>query len=164
MTVAPPPSLRLRAPRRTVRAALRELVDSRQILANMVRRDFAAKHKNSFFGMAWSLVNPLLLVGIFSFVFWFLGAQGVGGNRTYPFALFFFCGIAIWNLFSAGLLGATTSIVGGAYLIKKVYFPREILPLSQVFASLITFVFEFVVLMVAAPFFHVYPHWTLLLA
>src|SRR5439155_17118544 len=106
--------------------------------------------------------NPLLLVGIFSFVFWFLGAQGVGGNRTYPFALFFFCGIAIWNLFSAGLLGATTSIVGGAYLIKKVYFPREILPLSQVFASLITFGFEFLVLMVAAPFFGVYPYWTLL--
>src|SRR5439155_27378933 len=110
VTTGPPLELVRRAPRRTISASLRELWEARQILANMVRRDFSAKHKNSFFGMAWSLVNPLLLVAIFSFVFWFLGARGVGGNRTYPFALFFFCGIAIWNLFSAGLLGATTSI------------------------------------------------------
>ncbi|MDQ3871268.1 MAG: ABC transporter permease [Chloroflexota bacterium] len=161
MTTAPAPSLRLRAPRRTIGEALRELRDSRQILANMVRRDFAAKHKNSFFGMAWSLVNPLLLVGIFSFVFWFLGAPVVG-KRGYPFAMFFFCGITLWNLFSAGLTGATGSIVGGAYLVKKIYFPREILPLSQVFAALITFGFEFFVLMVAGLLFGVYPYWTLL--
>jgi ABC-2 type transport system permease protein len=148
------------APRRTIVGALRELVEARQILANMIRRDFSAKHKNSFFGMAWSLVNPMLLVAIFSFVFYFLGAQ-VQGEKHYSFAIFFFCGITLWNFFSGALTGATGSIVAGGYLLKKVYFPRDILPLSQVFAALITFAFEFVVLMVAAPFFHVRPHWTL---
>src|SRR5439155_10642522 len=71
VTTGPPLELVRRAPRRTISASLRELWEALQILANMVRRDFSAKHKNSFFGMAWSLVNPLLLVAIFSFVFWF---------------------------------------------------------------------------------------------
>lgn len=160
MSLAPPPSALVRAPRRTILGALRELVAARQILANMVRRDFAAKHKNSFFGMAWSLVNPLLIVAVFSFVFYFLGAR-VQGETRHPFAIFFFCGITLWNFFSVALTGATGSIVTGGYLLKKVYFPREILPLSQVFAALITFAFELIVLMVAAPFFGVRPHWTL---
>ena len=160
MTTGPPLELVRRAPRRTISASLRELWEARQILANMVRRDFSAKHKNSFFGMAWSLVNPLLLVAIFSFVFWFLGAR-VQGPRDYPFAIFFFCGITLWNLMAGALTSATGSIVAGGYLIKKVYFPREILPLSQVFAALITFVFEFVVLMVAALVFGITPSWTL---
>ena len=160
MAVAPPAGLRLSARRRSIRGALREVAASRQILANMVRRDFAAKHKNSFFGMAWSLVTPLLTVGVYSFAFYFLGAR-VQGDRTVPFAIFFFCGLTLWNLFASGVTGATGSVVGGAYLIKKVYFPREILPLSQVFAALITFAFEFAVLMVLAPLLGVTPNWTL---
>jgi homopolymeric O-antigen transport system permease protein len=163
MMSAPPPSLRVPARRRTIRESFSELNGSRLILANMVRRDFASKHKNSFFGMAWSLINPLLLVAIFSVAFWFMGARVVG-NRTYPFALFFFGGITLWNFFSTALVSATGSIVGGGYLIKKIYFPRDILPLSQVFAALITFFFEFLVLMAAAPLFHVYPSWTLVFA
>src|SRR5687768_12441519 len=131
MTLAPPPSARARAQRRTVVGALREVWESNQILANMIRRDFSAKHKNSFFGMAWSLVNPMLLVAIFSFVFYILGARAAP-NRPYPFALFFFAGLVLWNFFSSGLQSATGSVVGGRHLIQKVYFPRKILPMSQV--------------------------------
>lgn len=143
-------------PGRGIVFSIREVIADRQILANFVRRDFAAQHRNSFLGFLWSLLNPLLLVAVFSLVFKVLRAapQGRGGA---PFAVFFFSGLTIWNLFSTSVQASTSSIVGSRHLIQKVYFPREILPLSIVLSNTITFLFESVVLLLAIGTFYELP-------
>lgn len=143
-------------PGRSILSSVREVVADRQILANFVRRDFAAQHRNSFLGFLWSLLNPLLLVAVFSLVFKVLRAapQGAGGA---PFAIFFFTGLTVWNLFSASIQGSTSSIVGSRDLIQKVYFPREILPMSVVLSNAITFLFGLVVLIPTIGIFYELP-------
>lgn len=158
----PPVSLST-PPRRGIVDSTREVIKSRQILGNLVRRDFSTQHRNSFLGLAWSLLNPLLMVGVFSIVFKIFRAAPQGAIQA-PFAIFFFCGLTLWNLFSASVSNSSSSIVGGGYLIQKVYFPREILPLSTVFSAMITFAFEFLVLIVVMFSFGVIPDWHALLA
>ncbi len=143
-------------PGRSLLQSVKEVVADRQILANFVRRDFAAQHRNSVLGFLWSLLNPLLLVGVFSLVFKVLRAapQGSGGA---PFALFFFSGLTIWNLFASSIQSTTSSIVDSRHLIQKVYFPREILPMSVVLSNAVTFLFESVVLVLAVSIFYRIP-------
>jgi lipopolysaccharide transport system permease protein len=140
-------------PGRSVRESIAELASSRQILANFVRRDFAAQHRNSFLGFIWSLLHPLLLVAVFTGVFRLLRSSPQGAHGA-PFAVFFFSGLVVWRLFSESIQNATASIVTSRNLIQKVYFPREILPLSQVLSGGITFAFEFVVLLLATAVFY----------
>lgn len=135
-----------RMPHRGFRQAVSELYESRDILRNMIRRDYTTKHKNNVLGVAWSILNPLLLVAIFSVVFkYFLGVKPAPSSEA-PFAVWFFAGLTFWNLFAVSVTTSVSSIIGGAYLIHKVYFPREILPISMDFSAAIQFVFEFVVL------------------
>ena len=155
--------LRPDAARRTragsVRGELVDLVRSRELLSNLVLRDLKVRHRGTFLGMLWSLANPLLTVGLYYVVFkYILGALPVNdlprpdGARV-PFAIYFFCGLTLWNFFSGSLISATGSVVGSSYLLRKVYFPRSILPLSAVLSSLITFGFEFAVLLVTVVLF-----------
>ncbi len=151
------------APRRTrlgtVRAELVDLIRSRELLANLVLRDLKVRHRGTFFGLLWSLANPLLTVGLYYVVFkYILGALPVKDlprpdGHTVPFAIYFFCGLTLWNFFSGALVLATGSVVGSSYLLRKVYFPRSILPLSSVLSSLVTFGFEFAVLLVTVVLF-----------
>ncbi len=136
--------------------SVKEVIADRQILANFVRRDFAAQHRNSFLGFLWSLLNPLLLVAVFSLVFKVLRAAPQG-NEGAPFAVFFFTGLVLWNLFSNSIQGSTSSVVGSRHLIQKVYFPREILPMSIVLSNAITFLFEAIVLVLAVTIFYRVP-------
>lgn len=156
----PPPPRKLR--RRTLVESVREVIEARQILANLVRRDFSTQHRNSFLGLTWSLLNPMLTVAVFTLVFKIFRAAPTGTLQV-PFALFFFTGLILWNLFSASVVSGSTSIVSGGYLIKKVYFPREILPMSAVIAAVITFCFELIVLMIAMLIFGVVPDWHVIL-
>lgn len=155
----PPPK---KPKRRSLPESVREVIEARQILANLVRRDFSTQHRNSFLGLAWSLLNPMLTVAVFTLVFRIFRAAPTGTLQV-PFALFFFSGLILWNLFSSSVVSGSTSIVGGGYLIQKVYFPREILPLSAVISAAITFAFEFVVLIVVMLLFGVMPDWHMVL-
>jgi ABC-2 type transport system permease protein len=151
------------APRRTRVETLRsELVDlrrSRELLTNLVVRDLKVRHRGTFFGMVWSLANPLLIVGLYYMVFNFiLGGPPVDDlarpdGHAIPFAIYFFCGLTLWNFFNTSLITSTISVVGSSYLLRKVYFPRAILPLSAVLSSLVTFGFEVAVLLVAVLLF-----------
>ena len=135
--------------------SVRELLGARELTANLVRRDLKVRHRGTFFGMLWSLTTPLLVVAIYYFVFKLVFKSSPAedlprpdGNPV-PFALYFFCGLTLWNLFATSVSASTTSIVGSGYLLHKVYFPRAILPLSTVLSALITFGFEFAVLLIA---------------
>lgn len=105
-------------------------------------RELKARYKSSVLGFVWSLLNPLGMMLIFTFVFTVMMP-----NRQLPkFPIFFLCGYLPWQFFSSGVASSLTSIVGNSNLVKKVYFPREVLPLSTVLANLVNFLLAMVVL------------------
>ena len=112
----------------------RELVRRRFLLRNLIVRDLKVRYKNSVLGVLWSLLNPLLMMVVFSLVF---GALSPNGPRQYP--VFFLVGLLPWNFFSGALLSGTASITSNQHLVKKVYFPREILPIAAVLSNLVNF-------------------------
>ena len=151
-------------PARSIGESLRELRASRDLLVQMVRRDLTAKHAGSFLGFFWSLLSPALLVAVYATVFWVMGFTPTKGEfNDLPFALFFFGGLVLWNIFNAGVAGGTASIVGAGFLVRKIYFPREILPLAVVLSALVTFCFEFAVLVVFQAALGHPPSWTIVL-
>ena len=119
-----------------------ELYSYRELLKNLVVRDLKVRYKNSFLGILWSLLNPLLMTLVFTIVFTLMLPGG--GQENYP--VFFMCGFLPWTFFSTSVSGATGSIVDSAGLIKKVYFPREILPIAEVLANLVNFLLAMLVL------------------
>lgn len=119
-----------------------ELYRYRELIKNLVVRDLKVRYKNSVLGVLWSLLNPLLMTLVFTIVFTLMLPQYEIQN--YP--VFFMCGFLPWSFLASSLSGATGSIVNNAHLIKKVYFPREILPLAEVLSNLINFSFALPVL------------------
>ncbi len=115
---------------------LRELIAYRYLVSNLVVRDLKVRYKNSVLGIAWSMLNPLLMMLVFTMVFTIL-AGGMEGVSVPP--AFILAGLLPWNFFSGTLMVGTHSIVGNAHLIKKVYFPREVLPLSVMLSNLVHF-------------------------
>ena len=135
-----------------MQTGLNELVRTRELTANLVRRDLKVRHRGSFLGMLWSLTTPLLFVGLYWFIFKFVFRAALiddlprPDGRDVPFAVYFFAGLTLWNFVNSAVSGSTGSVTGSGYLLGKVYFPRAILPLSTVLSSLVTFAFELAVL------------------
>ncbi len=125
---------------------------NRELLLNLVRKELKLKYKNSTLGFFWSLLNPALYLVVFTFVF-----QVVLGSGLPYFAIFFLAGLLPWNLFSGSLGASTSSIVGNAGLIKKVWFPREVLPLSTISAGLVHYFLQLIVLALALAVFRYTP-------
>ena len=98
-----------------------------ELLAELVRKDLKVKYKNSALGFVWSLANPLLYLAVFSLVFGFFLK-----NKVPWFAVLFMSGFLIWSFFNSATLDATGAVVGNANLVRKVRFPRVVLPLASV--------------------------------
>jgi ABC-type polysaccharide/polyol phosphate export permease len=116
-------------------AHARELWTYRDLLYYLVVRDIKVRYKNSVLGILWSLLNPLLIMLVFTFVFKVLAGRST--LQAYP--AFVLIGILSWNLFSSSVVKATHSVVGNGHLIKKVYFPRSVLPISVVLSNLVNY-------------------------
>ena len=137
-------------------SALRELAARRELVLNLTQRELKGKYKRSALGWAWSLLNPLATMLIFTVVFRFVLRVPIPvGESTgiRVFALWLLCGLLVWNLISNGMNGGIAALVGNANLIKKVYFPREALVISAVLALVMTLLIELGVLAVALAFF-----------
>jgi ABC-2 type transport system permease protein len=117
-------------------ARIRELASHREILLNLVRKELKVKYTASVLGTVWSLLNPV----VFLVVFWFVSIVLRGGILDYP--IFLLSGLLAWNLFSVSLSTGSQSVLANANLVKKVYFPREILPLATVGVALVDFVLQ----------------------
>jgi ABC-2 type transport system permease protein len=98
-----------------------------ELLTELVRKDLKVKYKNSALGFIWSLANPLLYLAVFSLVFGFFLK-----NNVPWFAVLFMSGFLLWSFFNSAALDATGSVVGNANLVRKVRFPRVVLPLASV--------------------------------
>jgi hypothetical protein len=125
------------------RQNLSELKQYRYLLRNLVVRDLKARYKNSVLGILWSILNPMFLMLVFTVLFSVLANNQI---RQYP--IFVLVGLIPWNFFSGSLTSGTTAVTGNSALVKKVYFPRELLPTSALLSNLVNFFFAFAVLIV----------------
>lgn len=130
----------------------------RELLSGLVRKELKVKYKNSALGFFWSMLNPALYLVVFYIVFVKILKAGIP-----EFPIYLLSGLLVWNLFSTSLAAATGSVVGNSAIVKKVAFPREILALASVGASLVHFFLQAVVLLAALSVFRHAPSPTFML-
>jgi ABC-2 type transport system permease protein len=121
--------------------ALREIWRYHELLTGLVRKELKVKYKGSALGFTWSLLRPMLMLAIYYIAIGKFLASPIPG-----FVVFLFSGLVAWTFFSDVVNGATQAITANGGLIKKVYFPREILPLSVVGGALVQFGFMLIAL------------------
>lgn len=134
--------LRVITPKQTVRQQLRDIWRYRELLGGLVRKELKVKYKDSILGFAWSLLNPALYLAVYYLVF-----QVIFNNGVPRYAIYLLCGLLVWNFFSTAIAGATGAVVSNAAIVKKVAFPREILALASVGASLVHFCLQSAILL-----------------
>ena len=122
-----------------------ELWRYRELIRNLVVSSLKSRYKNSALGFVWSLLNPLGMMLVFTIVFGFL----MPDVRVEKYPLFVLTGLLPWNFFSASINAGLYSVVGSANLVKKVYFPREVLPIASVLSQLVNFLLAFSILFAA---------------
>ncbi|QJR16487.1 ABC transporter permease [Usitatibacter palustris] len=134
--------------------ALRSLRDNRELVWELVKRDFIGRYRGSFAGVAWSLFNPLLMLAIYTFVFTiaFNARWGPGTAVTQPFAVILFAGMLVFNLFAETLIRAPTLITSQPNYVKKIVFPIDVLAWVVLCSAVLHFLVGFGVLLLIAAF------------
>lgn len=133
-------------------SSLTELSNARELMVNLTLRELRGKYKRSVLGWTWSLLNPLVTMAIFTVVFLvFLKVEVPKGDPSGMkiFAFFLLCGLLPWNFLANSMSGGMTALLSNATLIKKVYFPREVLVSANVASWLVSLLIELGVLAVA---------------
>jgi lipopolysaccharide transport system permease protein len=134
----------------------------RDLLTILIWRDISANYRQSVIGYGWALFKTLTQTGVGTLVFGVLAEMRT--TTEVPYALFCFVGLMPWMYFSSCLTGSSNSVVGSAYLLTKVYFPRLILPLTSLGSGLVDFAIQFALLLVLLPLFGRIPGLTIFLA
>jgi lipopolysaccharide transport system permease protein len=138
--------------------AIREILTYRHLVSSLVARDLRVRYKRSALGVVWAFAEPLALMALFTVVFSHVLRLDV---PNYP--LFVLAGVLVWGFFSTGVTHALGAVQSNASLVKKVYFPRAILPLSTVFGRLVHLVLSLLLLAPFLAYFGVRPGLGLLL-
>jgi ABC-type polysaccharide/polyol phosphate export permease len=123
-----------------------DVVRYRELLGNLFRRDLQAKYRGSALGVLWTVANPVMLMGVYLLVFGVVWKSPFAEGGHYP--LFLLTGLALWTFFAAAVQSSTRSMLDNANLIRKTRFPRQLVPLSVVFAHLVSFGVMLVLLLV----------------
>ena len=121
----------------------REIWLYRELLFFLTWRDIKVRYKQTVLGVLWAFIQPFLKLVVFSVIF---GRLAKIDSEGFPYPIFAFAGLLPWQFFSEALTQSSNSVVGSSNLITKVYFPRLIVPLSSVGASLVDFAISFVIL------------------
>ena len=139
--------------------SLRELAEYWELLYFLVWRDVKVRYKQTFIGVAWAILQPLMTMMIFTVIF---GNFAKLPSDGLPYPIFAFTALLPWNYFSQAISRSGLSLVGDSSLIRKVYFPRLIIPLASVAAPLVDFFVSFLVLLIMMAWFGIAPSWGLL--
>jgi len=136
-------------------SALTELLRFRCLLLSLTRRDLRVRYAQSMLGIAWAVLQPFSMMLVFTFVF----TRAVVGtslalDENLPYSLYAYAGLVPWTFFSSSLNNCLNSLVANRNLVTKVYFPREVLPLSCVAGSLVDFCVAMSVLFLLGLYFH----------
>jgi ABC-type polysaccharide/polyol phosphate export permease len=121
------------------------LIQYRELFGNLFRRDLQAKYRGSALGVFWTVVNPLMLMGVYLLVFGVVWKSPFASGGHYP--LFLLAGLAPWTFVAAALQSSTRSMLDNANLIRKTRFPRQLVPLSVVGAHVVSFAAMLVLLL-----------------
>jgi ABC-type polysaccharide/polyol phosphate export permease len=115
-----------------MKAELKELWRYRELLFSMVERELKIRYKNSYFGFLWSLINPLITVLVMTVVF-----KHFGDNHTQNFSAYILAAYLPFMFFQTAIMDSAQSVLGSLPLIRKIYFPREILPLASIISNFV---------------------------
>ena len=121
---------------------LKNIYDYRELLKNNVKKEIRGKYKNSFLGVLWSFLNPLLQIAVYAIVF-----PLILRNTQENYVIFVCCGLIPWTFFATAINRASFTMVENGDIIKKVYFPREILPLSIVTSEAVNFLISTIIIL-----------------
>jgi len=133
---------------------LAELWEYRELLYFLTWRDIKVKYKQTVLGAAWAIIQPFFTMVVFSVFFGKLAKMPSDGI---PYPIFAYSALVPWTFFASGLNNSSNSLVGSANLIKKVYFPRLVVPISSIISSVVDFVLAFTVLLGMMVFFGIFP-------
>jgi len=123
---------------------IQELYNYREFLKTSIKKEFRGKYKKSFLGVLWSFLNPLFQLLVYALVFPFILKNGIEN-----YTMFLFVALMPWTFFNSTLLQSAASIVVNGGIIKKVYFPREILPISTTTSNLLNFLITGIIVIIA---------------
>lgn len=137
-------------------ANFRALWEYRELLYFLAWRDVIVRYKQSLFGVAWVVIQPLIAMVVFTVIF---GQFAKLPSDGVPYAIFTYSGLLPWQLFSSSVIRSSNSLVANANLVTKVYFPRLVLPLAATLAGVVDFAISLVVLFVFLAIFRILPGW-----
>ena len=141
---------------------LKELYDYRQMIFSLVKKDLRGRYKGSALGFLWTFLNPLLQLVVYSIVF-----STIFRNNIEKFYLYLFIGLLPWMFFSSSLTVGSVSVISSKDMVKKIYFPREVLPIAYVTSSFVNMLLCFLVVFIVMIIGGIDPnstfHWTALL-
>lgn len=136
----------------------KKIYNYRELLKTNVRKEIRGRYKNSILGVMWSFLNPLLQLAVYSIIF---GALLASGDPTYH--IYICVALIPWTYFTTSITQSAFTIIGNGNIIKKVYFPREILPISVVTSGAINFVISTLIILAFVIFSPVGLSWYILL-
>jgi lipopolysaccharide transport system permease protein len=139
---------------------LGELIQFKDLLVELARRDIKLRYRQTFLGIAWVLLQPLFAAGVLTFAFGVVAGLKPHGTSSF---LFTYAGLLVWNVFAWTLSKTSLSMVGNAYLVSKVFFPRLILPLSGTLSTLLDLAVSLSILVIGLAILGVWPGSPLLL-
>jgi lipopolysaccharide transport system permease protein len=148
------PLVRICASRGWVQLNLLELWDYRELAYLLAWRDVTIRYKQTVFGAAWAVIQPVLMMVAFSI---FFGQLAKVPSNGIPYPIFSYTALLPWNYFSQALTRSSNALVSSTALITKVYFPRMLLPISSVLSPLFDFAIAFVVLVALMVYYQVWP-------
>ncbi len=145
---------RIEPSRGWVSLKLAELWEYRELLYFLTWRDIKVRYKQTALGATWAIIQPLLTMAVFSL---FFGKLAKMPSDNIPYPIFCYAALVPWTFFSSGISQSSNSLVGSSNLIKKVYFPRLVVPISSVVGGAVDFVFAFITLIGMMLFYGIVP-------
>lgn len=158
--LAPKPVYRMEPTRGWVALRLHELWEYRELLFFLTWRDIKVRYKQTLLGAAWAILQPVLTMMVFTL---FFGRLAKIPSDGIPYPIFNFAALVPWTFFAYGLTQSANSLVGSSNLIKKVYFPRLVVPISSVISGLVDMALAFGVLLLLMLYYGVTPTLNILL-
>jgi lipopolysaccharide transport system permease protein len=149
-----PPILHIKPNRGWQPVNLKQLWQYRELMYFLSWRDIKVRYKQTMLGAAWAIIQPVMTMLVFSI---FFGKLGKMPSEGLPYPLFAYTALVPWTFFSFGLMQSSVSLVENANLLKKVYFPRLLVPVASVMSGIVDFIFALIVLIAMMLFYGMTP-------
>jgi len=142
------------ATKKSTNLNLKEVFQYKDLLLILAYRDLRVRYAQTFLGLLWAIIQPLATLVIFTVVFGKVAKVDTGGI---PYPLFAVCGMAAWSYFAFVLSQSGNSIIGAQEMVKKIYFPRLVIPLSKALVGLVDFIIAFIFIVVLLLYYGIMP-------